>query len=78
MNELYHTGAAVPGTIGGSSLGVFQAAFTLALTALPLLGCVPRVLSGDSAAQPLTLDARWSADPDRARHGFSQLPDNPR
>jgi hypothetical protein len=74
MNKLYDTGAVVPGTTGGSALGVFQAAFALALTALPLLGCVPRVQSRDSAAQPLTLDARWSADPDRARQGFSQLP----
>jgi hypothetical protein len=43
MNRLYDTSTAVPGTTGGSALGAFQAAFTL--TALPLLGYVPRVQS---------------------------------
>ena len=73
MNKLYGGDARMPGKTGGSALRVFQAGFTLALTALPLLGCGSRVQSRDSTAQPLTLDARWSADPDRARHGFSQL-----
>jgi hypothetical protein len=72
MNELYDTGAAVPRMTGDS--GLFQAACSLALVALPLLGCVPHAQPRDSAAHPLTLDTRWSTDPERAQHGFSQLP----
>jgi hypothetical protein len=68
MNKLYGTGAVVPGTTGASSF------FQVVLVALPLLGCMQRVQPVQSSvALPLTLDARWSADPERAQHGFSQL-----
>jgi hypothetical protein len=38
-----------------------------------LFGCVPRVQSRDSAAQPLTLDARWSAYPEPTRQGAGRF-----
>jgi hypothetical protein len=72
MNKLYNACAVLQGTPGVS--GWLQMGFALALVTLPLLGCVPRVQTRDSTAQPMTLDARWSANPDRARQGFSQLP----
>jgi hypothetical protein len=72
MSE-YDTDVIVPG-MTSSDPGMFQRAFTLALVAWLLLGCTARLVSRDSEAQPLTLDTRWSADPERAQQGFSQIP----
>jgi hypothetical protein len=74
MSELYDIDGVMPGTTGGSGPGVFQTAFTLALVAWLLLGCTARLVTRDSEAQSLMLDTRWSADTERARQGFSQIP----